>query len=326
MSAIERIHIPIPYALRSVNCYFIDGPLPTLIDAGINTPQARRRLKVGLSRLGSTLESIRRIIITHGHLDHAGMAGWIANRSQAKIFITALDHPKLTIPHEAGAQEMRRRYHRFLTGAGMKKSVIEKAIHKYMLSRTTFVHPMPKITIIEDGDEFDCNGQTLKVIATPGHTPGAICLFIPQNGVLFSGDTLLQSLTPTPVIELDNPVFNWAYPSFQKYDQSLNLLKKLSITSVYPGHGNVFEGHFYRITKIQEQIHTRKQQVLKIVKKLEKNNGTLMVEIVDRLFPQVIKKQIIMALSEVATHLKCLKQEGLISSKIRQNRIYHYTT
>lgn len=323
--SVVKIKLPIPFPLRSVNCYFIQGPVPTLIDAGINTPQARRALHAALTRLGSGLDKIRRIIVTHGHLDHAGMAGWISARSNVDILVTAVDYPKINIPHEEGAKDMQQRYADFLKMAGVTEDIITRIIRRLMARRRTFVFPMPEALFINDQDELDCNGITLKVVTTPGHTPGAICLYNSADGALFSGDTLLESITPNPVIELDNPLFNGVYPSLRNYTKSLAILKGLPVKRVWPGHGNLFQDHVQRITQIEDHIHKRKQQVLKIVKKLQGKNGALLVEIAGRLFPMLRRNQIFLGLSESVAHLECLKEEGQLAQDKFQGRIYYHS-
>lgn len=323
MPPFVKIKIPIPFPLRSVNCYYIEGPLPTLIDSGINTPQARRFLHTALTNLGSGLDRIRRIVITHGHLDHAGMAGWIAARNNAVIYITRTDYPKLTIPHEDNTWEMELRYVRFLETAGVAQETITKIIRRLMVRRRAYVHPIPAVTFIKDQDELDCNEMHLKVLATPGHTPGGICLFDAIGGRLFSGDTLLKHISPNPVIELDNPLFGNGYPSLKHYIKSLDLLEKLNVKTVLPGHGSDFDSHRPRIAQLKEHIQKRKKQVIKILKKLEGPNGALLVQIAARLFPMLQKNQIFLALSESVAHLECLKDEGRVVSQIYNEKIYY---
>lgn len=326
MLPVFKINLPIPFPLKSVNCYYIPGSLPTLIDCGINTPLARRVLQTSLQKLGGGVEQIRRIIVTHGHLDHAGMAGWIARGNNAEIFMTSMDYPKLTIAQEDDTKHLQKRYADFLEKAGLDLELSTKIIRRLLVRRRAYVHRLTQVNYIKDQDEFDFNGVRLKVVATPGHTPGAICLFDHLDGRLFSGDTLLKYITPNPVVELDNPSINGDYLSLKYYTSSLSRLEKLKVKTVLPGHGNEFRSHYQRIDQIKVHIRKRKKQVVKILEKLQNKNGALLVRIATRLFPMLQKNQVFLALSETVAYLSCLKEEGHVNAHIRGNRVFYRLT
>jgi glyoxylase-like metal-dependent hydrolase (beta-lactamase superfamily II) len=83
--------IPIPYPMRYVTV-LIDTNRPiTLIDTGINTPEARVALQAALQQLGLSIEQVERVIVTHHHPDHCGLAGWIQAQSSAQVLMHELD-------------------------------------------------------------------------------------------------------------------------------------------------------------------------------------------------------------------------------------------
>ena len=94
MTAIHRIEIPIPFPIGSVNLYFIRDSLPTLIDAGFYSEDSLKRVSVALENAGCRLSDVKRILLTHGHLDHVGLAGKISKISGAEIFVHPLDRSK----------------------------------------------------------------------------------------------------------------------------------------------------------------------------------------------------------------------------------------
>ncbi len=314
MHPLIKIELPIPFPLRSVNCYFSYGPLPTLFDAGINTPQARRILHEELVRLGSGIAQIRRIVITHGHLDHAGMAGWIAYHSKGDILINHLDFPKITLAHTEHPLGMQSRYADFLRRAGVPEITAARIIKRLMTRRKAYIYPMTKATFIKDSDEFRFNGLKFRVLATPGHTPGALSLYLPEEKILLSGDTLLRYITPNPVVELDNPNLNGSFPSLKRYLESLDRLKRLSIKIVLPGHGEPFCNPEERVDQIKIHIQRRQQQVIKVLKKLESPRGVPLVQIAAHLFPMLHKRQIFLTLSESIAHLDLLIEKGCVTS------------
>lgn len=136
----------------------------TLIDAGLwGTAAALRRY---LSRLGRDISELTRIVLTHGHRDHCRGLQDILAHSPAQVFVhvaeTHLD------PEGYPVLSTRLRWRRSL-GTG----------------KQTAVRPL------EDGDEIPVFGG-LRVIHTPGHTPGSICLLLPEPGIIFTGDTVFS--------------------------------------------------------------------------------------------------------------------------------------
>ena len=75
MTAIHRITCPIPFPLKTVNCYYIHDACPTLIDSGVNTPESMDCIEAGIRQAGGRLQAVRRVIVTHAHTDHVGLAG-----------------------------------------------------------------------------------------------------------------------------------------------------------------------------------------------------------------------------------------------------------
>ena len=78
MTTVTRIEVPIPFPAQWVNSYYIHDSVPTLIDTGINTDEGLEAIRSVIEAAGGSLDQVRRIIGTHGHMDHIGLAGRIA--------------------------------------------------------------------------------------------------------------------------------------------------------------------------------------------------------------------------------------------------------
>ena len=135
----------------------------TLIDSGHagSLPAIER----ALGGLGASMAEVRRLICTHGHPDHAGSARAIADRG-IEVFIHPADAENL----EVGLSDVLRHPSRGRIFAAMTP-------------------PLVAFRPLSDGDLLPVMGG-LRVVHTPGHTPGSVCLFAPRDGVLFVGDTL----------------------------------------------------------------------------------------------------------------------------------------
>ena len=136
----------------------------TLIDTGL--PGSRRRLERYLAPLGRSLGELRRIIVTHAHPDHVGAVRELTADNDAEVLMHPADLAALRVTlREAWTERDRGKLLAFL-------------------SRTPHVAEPA-----EDGDELPALGG-LRVIHTPGHTPGSICLYAPRHRLLFTGDML----------------------------------------------------------------------------------------------------------------------------------------
>jgi glyoxylase-like metal-dependent hydrolase (beta-lactamase superfamily II) len=91
----HRIVVPTPYRVGPANVYVLnDGPL-TLFDCGPNTPATMNALRLGLAKLGLAIEQVARVVISHGHPDHYGLAPAIQLAAGARVFVGEHDLPKI---------------------------------------------------------------------------------------------------------------------------------------------------------------------------------------------------------------------------------------
>jgi len=136
----------------------------TLIDAGLRG--SRRRLARYAGALGRSLDEVRRIIVTHAHPDHVGGVRELTRDNDAEVFMHPDDLAALRI--------------------SLRDAWRGRDRHRLLAYITRGPHAA---TPLADGDEFPVIGG-LRVIHTPGHTPGHVCLYAPRFKLLFSGDML----------------------------------------------------------------------------------------------------------------------------------------
>jgi glyoxylase-like metal-dependent hydrolase (beta-lactamase superfamily II) len=158
--AINLVSVP---AAVSVNVFAVLEADVTLVDGGV--AGSLGRIERGLAALGRSLADVRRVVVTHGHPDHAGAAADL-EATGAEIFMHRADFERLQV----GIRDALRRPSR-----GRLFSSV--------------VRPPTKIHPLEDGDVLPVLGG-LRVVHTPGHTPGSVCLYAPRDRLLFTGDAL----------------------------------------------------------------------------------------------------------------------------------------
>ena len=117
----------------------------------------------------------------------------------------------------------------FMAMVDMPEREIRKVRNRFASFRE-LADPLNNVLLMEDGDEFIGDGYHLRIIHTPGHSPGACCLYESQQKILFSGDHIIKHITPNPFIEINrNHLRDPHYQSLKVYLQSLDKLMGLDV-------------------------------------------------------------------------------------------------
>src|SRR5690242_4498332 len=243
-----KITLPIPFPLRTVNVYAlvgIDGW--ALIDAGIGVPEARTALWEGLQRAGFTIETLRAIVLSHGHPDHIGLSGELQERSGAAVYMHPIDEANMHFLWGGTLPDTFVHVSKFFLQHGMPPG--ERwfsLIGSEQIHRIIRVPSHEAITPVEDGQYLDLAGDRYRVIWTPGHSDGHICLFRERDGVFIAADHVLPRITPNIGLYSEH---NRANP-LGDYLDSLRKVEHLPATIVLPGHGEPFTDLAGRVNEI----------------------------------------------------------------------------
>jgi glyoxylase-like metal-dependent hydrolase (beta-lactamase superfamily II) len=305
----ERIVVPTPFAVGPANVYVTTAPPFTLIDTGTNTPETERALLAGLSEAGVPPERIERIVITHGHPDHYGLAPRIRGLSGAPVLVGRADVPKVlsdrSILHATG---------RLLLGEGMPIETLMEMGSRERSSEFRDLHPaVDGVIPLDGGETLEFDGFELRVLHLPGHTAGHVCLFDAASGVLFSGDTLLLHITPNPLLEPDPADPSERRRSLLEYAATLDRLASMSLERVFPGHGPPIEDPHALIEAMR--AHHR-ERAADLESRLTPEGATAW-ELANQLFPSLAGFDNFLAVSEVVGHMDLLVEEGRATATVR---------
>ena len=309
---IVPIAIPTPFYVGDVNVYLIKQDPLTLIDVGPKTDDAYRALVQKLGQVGVKLSDIRRIVLTHAHEDHCGLAKRVRDEAKdAEILVH-----KWETGHLFG--RLARDQHRdLLLRSGVPPTAFEEMRSTYQdISLLTDSLEDSDYQTLEDDMELEFDGGVLRVLHTPGHTPGS-CSFVREaNRTLICGDCVLKRITPNPIVSPDPIDPSKRFPSLGEYLVSLARLREYRPTLSYGGHGEPvtdFEEIFHRYVR---SIDERQKRVLSLVP----NEGITAFEMATKLFPSSITQDVhqFLAISESIAHLDYAEREGKLALEIKE--------
>ncbi|MFS0865747.1 MBL fold metallo-hydrolase [Microbacterium sp. 179-B 1A2 NHS] len=247
------VPVPLDLPIRFTYAYLIDSPGgPLLIDPGVAGPTAQAALEKGFAEAGLDLRGLQGIVVTHYHFDHwegadelaARTGAWIAIGEHEQGWVDGLRDEELT-PEAAAA---RFRAH----GAPEAHAVAFAGVEDYRFTRDRAA-PAHRL---RDGEILPVSGERLRVLWTPGHSPGHICLYDERRELLFSGDHVLPRITPHVAL---NP-FGGDDPLGQYLD-SLEALLPYAHAEVLPAHEYRFRGLRARIGQLKAGIADRLDEV-----------------------------------------------------------------
>lgn len=300
------LSIPTPFYVGDVNVYLIKEEPVTLIDVGPKTDAAAKVLREKLAANGVNFADVRRILLTHAHEDHCGLAKRVRDEAKdANIFIHEWETGHLfgRLAHEEHRQLMLR--------SGVPDAVFEEMRSLYEdISLLTDSLAEGDTKRLEDELELEFEGGSLKVLHTPGHTPGS-CSFVREaDRTLICGDCVLKRITPNPILSPDPVDRARRFPSLAEYLVSLAKLRSYAPTLAYGGHGEPvtdFDEIFHRYVR---SIDDRQKRVVGLVG----SAGVTAFDVAKRLFPDSFGHDVhrFLAISESIAHLDYAESEGKV--------------
>jgi len=318
MTTIHRIACPIPFPLKTANCYYIHDTHPMLIDTGVNSAATLDAIDKTVQKAGGRLAAIEHIVLTHGHTDHVGLAGRLAAISKATVFLHHWDDPKIISGDTEKTAAHIECFRFFLAGAGVPEPLIGAILGGFSMRINTLVSPLKGVDLLNGDETFNFEDFKLRVVHTPGHTAGSICLVNDEQAEIFSGDTLLEKITPNPVVEVNLPGIANGYRSIASYRQSLAKIGGLNAARVFPGHGPVFSGATERATTLTRHFDRRRQVVIRRLQRLAAQtdfaDGMSLHRLALAIFPGLEGLDLFLALSEVHAYIELLEAEGLVAA------------
>ena len=309
---IVPISLPTPFYIGPVNVYLIAEDPITLIDTGPKTKEAVETLRAALRREGLAVSDIRRIVLTHAHEDHCGLARSL--RDEAK------DASVLVHDWETGHQAGRLEYEetrQLLALAGVPGEEVEVMRRMYEGVRQ-YADSLDddQCGELTDEAELEFESGVLQVLHTPGHTPGS-CSFVRQaDRTVIAGDCVLKRITPNPILTPDPIDRSRRFRSLEEYLVSLARVRSLAPTLVLGGHGEPVHDYEELFHRYLRAIDERQSQVIRLVPA----NGATAWEVSRSMFPGTDDVHRFLGVSEAVAHLDYAQSEGKLAMEISDGR------
>ena len=307
---IHWLRMPLPFALDHINLWLLadesDGrPGWTIIDTGFALAQVKSCWEAILDRLAETPRGARilRIIVTHFHPDHLGLATWLQEKTGAAIHMTLGEYLTAhAVWHESAGHGIAPMLHQFSAHgldagrcAGLEKN------------RGGYQRGVPDLPTsyqrVFDGEVISIGEHGWQVRTGFGHSPEHASLYCAGLGVLISGDMLLPKISTNISVYAVTPMAD----SLADYLESIDRYRHLpAATLVLPSHGLPFYGMLERIEE-QHAHHRERLQVL--AENCAQPHSA--AELLSTLFPRELDThQLMFAMGEAIAHLNHLEQAG----------------
>lgn len=304
------VRMPLPYALDHVNLWLLaDGDGWTLVDTG-HGDDATRAAWDGVAAAVLGGRPVRRVVCTHHHPDHLGLAGWMAARWGAELWCTRAEWEEARALTRRTLAEARALARAFYARAGVPEPTLGELVDRAR-SYPDNVSPVPdRYRRVADGDALEIGGRRWRVVVGRGHAPEHACLHAPDANLFVSGDQVLPHITPNVSVWPRDPEED-PLAGFLATTATLRTLP--ADVRVLPSHGTPFVGLPRRCDELAEHHRARIAAVLAAL-----DRPRTAYEVMGTLFERALDAhQATFAVGEAVAHLHRLVALGRVRRERR---------
>jgi len=305
---VHWLRMPLPYRLDHINLWLLeDGQDWVLVDTGISSNRTKNIWRGLFAAKGIGKghgRPVSRLICTHFHPDHMGLAGWLVEELETELWTSRAEwlfgRALWLDAAGEGQSDIARHYARHGLD-DVRAADIGSRGNTY---RMVVGEPPRAFRRIRHGEKLAIGGNEWEVIVGLGHAPEQACLHCPALGVLIAGDQILPKITPNIGVWATEPLAD----PLTDYMSSLGRFRALpEHTLVLPSHGFPFTGLETRL----DQLIAHHEERLDTLAAALGADGKTTVDLLPVLFPRELDNfQIGFALGETLAHLACLESRG----------------
>lgn len=260
---IYQVRIPLPFALNSVNCYLLrDDDGWAIVDTGIHWPKALEAWRNAFAELHISPDDVSRIILTHVHPDHYGLAGWwqaqAAEHGRAVQVYTS--EREILQAHLIWSDVERVHFGQWLVMHGMQEAIAQE-VHDGMEDTRAMTKPAPSaLHALDPSQLLQVGVRRFRVYQVGGHSDGHLLFHDEDDQLMLCGDHVLMKITPNIGI--------WTQTDpdpLGRFMTSLGWLRDLPIRLALPGHKTLIHDWRGRIEELLAHHEERLQATLRAV-------------------------------------------------------------
>jgi glyoxylase-like metal-dependent hydrolase (beta-lactamase superfamily II) len=307
---VRWLRLPLPFALDHINLWLLDDevdgmPGYTVVDTGASTDASRAGWEAIMAQRFEG-KPLQRVLVTHCHPDHVGLADWLCSRWQVPLTMTAGEYAfarmmAAALPGVDGTAALPHFQRHGLTDADM--------LEKMQSRKNYYPSLVPAVPEsyhrLQDGQVVEIGGRGWRVITGFGHSPEHASLYCAELNVLLSGDMVLPRISTNVSVFAIEPEGN----PLQQYLDSLNKFHGLpDDVLVLPAHGRAFRGLHTRIDQLRSHHAERLEEVVEACQQ-----PRTAAEIVPIMFRRPLDAHMLsFALGEALAHLHKLWRDGIV--------------
>ncbi|HLR12129.1 MAG TPA: MBL fold metallo-hydrolase [Burkholderiaceae bacterium] len=323
------IRMPLPFALDHINLWClrdsIDGQEGwTLIDCGVARDEVRQSWEALFTNMLQGLPVLR-VIVTHMHPDHVGLADWLCKRWNAPLYMTMTDYmtarhwSSVTVSNDYGGTGGKATADFFARHGLQDADALEQ-----MRNRADYYPDLvPSVPAefhrLMHGDELTIGDASWRIIVGYGHAPEHASLYCKEKEVLISGDMLLPRISTNVSVHSFEPMGN----PLPAYLESLHGYDDVPDQAlVLPSHGRPFRGAQIRIAQQHAHHDERFAEVLQACE-----TPKTAAELLPVLFRRKLDThQLSFAMGEALAHLHALYYRGELKRQVDKNGVIRFVT
>ncbi len=320
---IKWLRMPLPFALNHINLWLlrdeIDGrPGWSVVDCCINSDAARAQWELIFANALEGLP-ILRVIVTHMHPDHIGLAHWLCERWQVRLWISATDFSIARIGTQGAGGFGGDTAAAFFAAHGLNDP---DSVEKIKQRGNYFIGLVPSVPRqyrrMMDSDTLMIGNRQWRCISGYGHAPEHIALHCEELRVLIGGDMMLPRISTNVSVYDQEPESN----PLKQFLESIDKFRLLDArTLTLPAHGKPFTGLHQRIQQLHDHHSDRLAEVLQACSA----EPCSAAELLPVLFKRVLDlHQTTFAMGESVAHLHALWFDGRLQRTLGQDGIYRF--
>lgn len=317
-SGVFWIRMPLPFKLNHINLWLLkDEDGWTIVDTGINTDDVRTHWQTLFD--GPLKNSpIKKIIVTHFHPDHVGLAGWLCDKFGLELHMT-LGEWGMARNLKLETSEQNHTYlSQFYKRAGFGPDLMALIKERSVSYPSRICVPPAGIKRIKSGQVLTIDGARWEIMIGTGHSPEHACLYCAEKNVLISGDQILPRISPNISIWPQEPT---ADPLAEFLD-SLKLFGHLpEDTLVLPSHDKPFLGLRNRLNDLAHHHEERLEECFSAC--ATPSTG---LEVLKQIFTRELDShQVFFAIGETLAHIHHLEQQGRLQRNCNTDGVFLFS-